>query len=250
MKKPIGLQLYTLRKECEQDFIGTLEKVATLGFEGVEFAGYYDLEAQTLKSVLEHLGMQAVASHIPLHELEKNLDKVIAYQHVIGSRRMVCPYLPSDRRTEEDYRQLVDLLNRIGETCDREGITFCYHNHDFELRRLSDNRTALDMLLDETNPAYVHAELDIFWLKRAGHDPVQWIKKYQGRTPLIHLKDMTSDADETFAELGTGGIDLQGVLKQEPNAGVEWWIVEQDVCQRPALESVDISLRYLHHLRD
>ncbi|WP_369345666.1 sugar phosphate isomerase/epimerase family protein [Caldalkalibacillus mannanilyticus] len=162
----------------------------------------------------------------------------------------MCPYLPPEQRKEEDYRQLVNSLNKIGEHCKQEGITLCYHNHDFELELLSNGKTALEMLLNETNPEWVKAEFDIYWLTRAGHDPVEWIKRYQGRTPLVHLKDMTTDAEKQFAELGTGGVDLHSVLEIGAESGIEWWIIEQDECKNPPLQCVEKSMNYLQNYRN
>lgn len=245
MNIPIGLQMYTLRNECKADFLGTLEKVADLGYQGVEFAGYYGLSETELKKALDQLGLKVTSSHIPLSSLEDNLSKIITYEQAIGNEKIVCPFLPPERRNEEDYLQLIKSLNHIGQECHKEGITFCYHNHDFELELLSNGRTALETILEETNPEWVKVELDIYWLTKVGEDPVQWLQRYKGRTPLVHLKDMTTDDEQFFAELGTGGVDLEGVLKQGPDSNVEWFIVEQDQTRISPLESIEISLNYL-----
>ncbi|TLS38689.1 sugar phosphate isomerase/epimerase family protein [Pseudalkalibacillus caeni] len=242
---PVGLQMYTLRKESEQDFVGTLEKVASLGYQGVEFAGYYGLSADELKDVLHKLGLQAASSHVPLTVLEKELDQTIDYQKKIGSNHIVCPFLPPERRSKEDYYNLINILNKAGQKCAEEGITFSYHNHDFELHPFDDGQKPLELLLKETNPDWVKAELDVYWLTKAGEDPVEWMKRYQNRTPLVHLKDMTTDDEKFFAELGTGGVNLDGVIAQGDDSNVEWWIVEQDQSRRTPLESIETSINYL-----
>ncbi|WP_110113051.1 sugar phosphate isomerase/epimerase [Bacillus sp. CGMCC 1.16541] len=245
---PIALQLYTLREETERDFIGTLEKVAELGYEGVEFAGYGGLQANELKSVLDRLGLKAVSSHVSIEELEENLEQVITYQQEIGSKYIVCPYLPPERQTEEDYRHLISVLNHVGERCASEGLTLLYHHHDFELIRFANGRTPLEMMLEETSPEWVKAEFDVYWLTLSGERPVEWLTRYQSRTPLVHLKDMTTDDRKTFARLGTGGVDIEAILQQGPSSNVEWWIVEQDQCDGSAIESVGESIRYLKTL--
>ncbi|MFJ7725157.1 sugar phosphate isomerase/epimerase family protein [Neobacillus sp. NPDC097160] len=242
---PVAVQMYTLRQECEQDFVGTLKKVAELGFDGVEFAGYGGLTAKDVKALLEEFGLQAAASHVPLNELENNLGGVIEDQKVLGSKYIVCPYLLPDHRNEEDYKKLISFLDQAGETCRSEGITLCYHNHDFELERLSDDRMALETIFDDTNRENVKAELDVYWLTKAGQNPVEWVNRYQNRTPLIHLKDMTKDAEQFFAELGTGGVDIEAILNIGGKAGVQWWIVEQDLTRRSPFESIEISRNYL-----
>jgi sugar phosphate isomerase/epimerase len=242
---PVAVQMYTLREESEKDFAGTLKKVAELGFDGVEFAGYGGLTAMEVKILLDDLGLQAAASHVPLEQLENNLSQVIEDMKILGSKYIVCPYLMPDRRSEQDYRELISLLIQAGETCQREGITLCYHNHDFELERLSDGRMALEAIFDDTSIDQVKAEFDIYWLTKAGEKPVEWINRYKNRTPLIHLKDMTTDEEHFFAELGTGGVDLEAVLNAGEEAGVEWWVVEQDMSRRTPFESIEISINYL-----
>ena len=242
---PIAVQMYTLREESEVDFVGTLRKVAELGFNGVEFAGYGGLPVREVKKVLDELGLQAAASHVPLDDLETNLEQVIEDQKQLGSKYVVCPYLLPERRTEQDYQALILFLEQAGEKCRKEGITLCYHNHDFELERLSDGRTVLDSIFDDTDAENVKAELDVYWLTKAGEKPVEWMSRYKNRTPLIHLKDMTTDEEQYFAELGTGGVDIESVLNLVEDAGVEWWIIEQDFSRRTPFESIEISLNYL-----
>lgn len=242
---PIAVQMYTLREEYEEDFVGTLRKVAELGFNGVELAGYGGLSVQEVKKALDELGLQSVASHVPLEDLETNLEQVIEDQKILGSQYVVCPYILPERRTEQDYQALILLLEQAGEKCRQEGITLCYHNHDFELERLSDGRTALESIFEETTVENVKAELDVYWLTKAGEKPVEWMSRYKNRTPLIHLKDMTTDEEQYFAELGTGGVDIESVLNLGVDAGVEWWIVEQDFSRRTPFESIEISLNYL-----
>ncbi|OIJ22283.1 xylose isomerase [Anaerobacillus alkalidiazotrophicus] len=249
-KIPVAVQMYTLREEVEHDFEGTLKKVAELGFDGVEFAGFGSLTAQEVKVLLEKFGLQAAASHVPLEDLEADLDKVIEEQKIIGSNYVVVPFLKPERRKEEDYQALISFLNEAGEMCRREGITLCYHNHDFELNLLSDGRTGLETILENTNACTLKAEFDIYWLTKSGEIPVEWMNRYQNRTPLIHLKDMTTDEEQFFAELGNGGgVDLEAVLNNGVESGVQWWIVEQDTCSRNPFESLEISLNYLKSLK-
>ncbi|MEH7274274.1 sugar phosphate isomerase/epimerase family protein [Neobacillus vireti] len=247
---PIAVQMYTLREECVQDFAGTLKKVAELGFDGVEFAGYGGLTAKEVKGLLNEFGLRAAASHVPLEELENNLCQVIENQKILGSNYVVCPYLLPDRRTKEDYKALITFLDQAGETCHQEGIILCYHNHDFELERIFNDRTILETIFDKTNANNLKAELDVYWLTKAGENPVEWMDRYKNRTPLIHLKDMTTDDEQFFAELGTGGVDIEAVIQKGKENGVEWWVIEQDVCRRSPFESIEISMNYLKLLKD
>lgn len=242
---PIAVQMFSLREEAEKDFAGTLKKVAELGFDGVELAGYGNLTAQEVKNLLDEYGLKAAASHISIDELESELEQVIEEQIILGSNYIVCPYLAEDRRHERNYLALPSLLNEIGETCKRNGLTLCYHNHDFELETLSDGRKALEVIFDGTDPDKVKTEFDVYWLKKAGEDPISWLDKYRDRSPLIHLKDMTLDDEQFFAELGTGGVEIERILEQGEELNVAWWIVEQDATRLTPFRSMEISMNYL-----
>src|SRR5699024_8309368 len=179
---PIALQMYTLREESVHDFAGTLKKVADLGYDGVELAGYGGLTAKVLRQLIDEYGLKAASSHIPLEDLKNNVDQVIADQIILGSNYIVCPFLPPESRTEQSYQNLIHLLDHVGEKCRTAGITLCYHNHDFELDRLADGRMALEAILDDTSPENVQAEFDIYWLAKGNEDPVDWLERYKGRT--------------------------------------------------------------------
>jgi len=242
---PIALQMYTLREESVHDFAGTLKKVADLGYDGVELAGYGGLTAKVLRQLLDEYGLKAASSHIPLEDLENNLDQVIADQIILGSNYIVCPFLPPESRTDQSYQNLIHLLDHVGEKCRTAGITLCYHNHDFELDRLADGRMALEAILDDTSPENVQAEFDIYWLAKGNEDPVDWLERYKGRTPLVHLKDMTTDHEQFFAEIGTGGVDIDSILEKGNSNDIKWWVVEQDESRLTPFESIDISINYL-----
>ncbi|WP_078553622.1 sugar phosphate isomerase/epimerase family protein [Bacillus alkalicellulosilyticus] len=243
--KPISIQLYTLREETSKDFVGTLKKVAELGYDAVEFAGFWgDLSAFELKAILDDLHLTVSGSHVSLEMLDDNIDGVIDYQKAIGSPHIILPNLPEELKDPSNYEELTKKLNAFGEKCTAAGVTFSYHNHAFELES-HEGRKGLDILLEDSDPELVKAELDVYWLRKAGENPVDWLKKYEGRTPLIHLKDMTTDGEQFFAELGTGGIDLASIIQFGEQSGVEYWVVEQDQTRKTALESAQISINYL-----
>lgn len=247
---PIALQMYTLRNECEVDFRGTLRKVASLGFQGVELAGYGGIPVGELKELLDELGLKVAACHVPLAVIESNLAEVIQEQIVLESKFLVCPYLLPEKRTEADYQSLITFLNKAGAKCQKAGISLCYHNHDFELDNLQDGRTALDTIMQETDVSFVFAEPDVYWLSKREYDPAKWIDTFRERTKLVHLKDMTKDEEGFFAEVGTGAIDFQSILKQGNEADIQWWIIEQDATRRTPFESIEISLNNLRKMLD
>lgn len=244
----LGLQLYTLRELMSEDFIGTLEKVSSIGYQGVEFAGYGGLSASELRKVLSDLGLEAVSSHVQLPDLETNLDNVLEYAQELGLNYVVCPFLHEDRRRNaDDYRRLADSFNQIGETCSEAGIKFCYHNHAFEFTKL-DTQFALDALYNWTNPSFVQAELDMYWIEYANQSAVEYLNKYTDRVDLLHVKDMTDDEERFFTEVGSGQLDIPKILAAAESANVQWYLVEQDKCRRDSLESVTMSYQYLSRI--
>jgi sugar phosphate isomerase/epimerase len=243
-KLPVALQLYTVRDLTAQDFVGTVRKVAALGYPAIETAWPFEIPARDLKALLDELGLEVVGAHVALDNLENNLLAALDDLRHVGARYVICPWIDKDRRRDaEDWRRLATLLDRAGEGVTAAGLTFCYHNHDFEFTRL-DGEAALDRLYDWTDPKLVQAELDVYWVKYAGADPVEYIEKLTGRVPLVHMKDM-DPSDRSFAEVGEGTLDMPAVIRAARAAGSSWFVVEQDICKRPSLESARISLENL-----
>ncbi len=242
---PVALQLYTVRDQTAKDFVGTLKRVAEMGYAGVEFAGTGGLAAAELKKLLDDLGLRVAGSHVALGEYERDLQAVIDYNLAIGNRYLVVPFLPEDLRQDEAaWVAIAGRMNEIGAACREQGLTLAYHNHAFEFQRFG-GRYALEILYDETDPALVKGEPDVYWFVRGGADPVAWLKERPGRCPLVHLKDMAPGAEQTFAEVGEGVIDFAPIFAAAQAGGAEWYIVEQDICKRPSLESAALSLRHL-----
>lgn len=242
---PVALQLYTLRDLTEVDYAGTLRKVAQLGYAGVELAGYGGLSAPDMKALLDDLQLKPAGSHVSIDAMKENLSEVIDYQLAIGNNFLVCPWIDVANPTNAaDWIEVAALLTKIGQQCKRQGITLCYHNHDFEFAT-ADGQCGLDLLYANSQPEALQAELDLHWVKKGGQDPVDYINKLSGRLPLVHLKDMADDAEAGFSEVGNGILDWPAIFAATAAAGTQWHIVEQDTCKRPCLESVEISLRNL-----
>ena len=241
---PIALQMYTLREQATEDFVGTMRRVAEIGYAGVEFAGYGGLSATEMKALLEELDLRPAGSHVSVQMLENELSAVMDYSLEIGNPYVVCPFLPPDRWQEEaSLRATAQSLNRIGAACKEQGLQFCYHNHAFEFQTLG-GKYVLDILYEDTEPELVQAEVDTYWVQFAGLDPAELIERYSERVTLVHLKDMDPE-DRSFAEVGEGTLDWEAVFAASEAAGAEWYIVEQDRCKRPPLESVRLSLENL-----
>ena len=241
---PVALQMYSLRDLTAEDFVGTMRSVAEIGYAGVELAGYGGLSAPDMKALLEELGLKPAGSHVGLDLLEKEMESVIEYSLGIGNPYVVCPSLPRDRRQDEaSLRATAQSLNRIGAACKERGLQFCYHNHAFEFQTF-DGKCILDILLESTGPELVQLEVDTYWVQFAGLDPADLIARQSERVTLVHLKDMDAQ-DRSFAEVGEGTLDWKAIFAASEGAGAEWYIVEQDRCKRPPLESVRLSLENL-----
>jgi sugar phosphate isomerase/epimerase len=245
MTLPVSLQLYTLRDQLAKDFIGTLEQVSNIGYTAVEFAGYGGYAAKELSEILNEFNLKASSSHISLKDLEANLEYIIEFNQQIGSKHIICPWVPKDQyNSKESYQRLGDTLDKMGRICQQNGVSLAYHNHDFEFERF-DGEFGLDILLANADPEHVKLELDVYWAEFAGVSAVEYLAKQASRCKLVHLKDMADTPEREFAELGNGTIDLESVIKKSREIGVEWAVVEQDKCKRPPLESVKISYDYL-----
>jgi sugar phosphate isomerase/epimerase len=248
MANPISLQMFTLREQAAKDFIGTLETVKEIGYGAVELAGYGGLAPEKLRSELDRIGLTVSGAHTPIERLEGDLSNVLTELKTLGARYAICPWLGPQRRPDAaGYKTLAASLNEIGATCAKSGIGFAYHHHDFELQRFGDT-TGLHIMLHETDPANVKAEIDVYWAAIAGFDPVGLLKEFAGRVPLVHLKDMTAAPERTFAEVGHGTMDIPAILAAADEIGAEWLTVEQDVSKRNPIDSVRMSREYLRGL--
>jgi sugar phosphate isomerase/epimerase len=245
MPIPVALQLYTVRDEMAKDFKGTVRKVAQLGYAGVEFAGTGGLSATEMSDLLAETRLKPAGSHIGLDKFEKQLDQEIAYNKAIGNAFVGVPALPNDLRNPAGFHKVAAALNKIGATLKQAGLTLYYHNHAFEFDTTQGAR-GMDILFQETDPALVAFECDVYWVHYAGEDAAALIRQHAGRYPIIHLKDMTGTGESrTWAEVGEGSIDFQPIFSASEAQGAQWYIVEQDRCARPSLESAGISLKNL-----
>ncbi len=243
----IGLQLYTLREDMAQDMEGTLRQVAAMGYEGVEFAGYFGRPAEQLRALLDEIGLKAIGAHVGLQEIREDLEGQIKYLQTIGGQYLVCPFVvESERSTATGWKNVISEFEQAGIHVRSQGLQFGYHNHAFEFNVQVDGEFAFDAVFSSTSPDNVQVEMDVCWIQYAGHDPVSYIHKYTGRLPLLHLKDFRKGDDgmQTL-ELGQGIVDLPAVIHASADAGVKWLVIEQDNCTNPPLESVATSIRWL-----
>jgi len=258
----IGLQLYTVRDAMGKDPLATLAQVAKIGYNSVENATYtgtekfYGMDAATYKKVLANNGLKANSGHYRLgEEQEKGADvngtilhdwqRAVDDASAVGLKYMVCAYLSANERGDLDhYKKLADIFNKAGETCKKSGIQFCYHNHDFEFQ-VQNGVFPYDILLEKTDKNLVKMEVDLYWVKKAGQDPLALFQKHPGRFPLWHVKDMSKEADQSFAEVGSGIIDFKTIFQHKNEAGMKFFFVEQDKCPGSPFDSITHSYKFI-----
>lgn len=258
-KKEIGLQLYTVRDAMTADPKGTLKRLAEMGYTDMECAGYaegkfYGMPLSEFKMVLSDLGLTMKSGHTLTGNHKKdqtrtminNWDAACEDFANVGMNYIVLAYLfDFERKSIDDYKKIIDLLNTSGEIAKKHGLTMAYHNHDFEFMTL-ENQVPYDLMLAQTDASIVKYELDLYWVRKAEKDAVAYFQKNPGRFPLWHVKDMENSPEKFFTEVGNGVIDWKLLFSHAQTSGMKRFFVEQDVCKNhQPLESVKISIDYL-----
>ena len=246
--RPIGLELYTVRKPAAADLAGTLAQVASIGYKEVELAGYYNHTAAEFRALLDANGLKAPSGHIGIDLIETKPDTTFADAHTVGHEWITVPSLPplpsGKRTTVDDWKQVAAQFNRAALQVKQAGFRFAYHNHNTEFRPVGDT-TPLEILLAETDPSLVSFEMDIYWVVNGGGDPLALLSKHPGRFKMLHLKDSMGPPEQKMADVGAGVIDFKPILAKA--AGVEHYFVEHDNPPDP-MASAAASYKYLSNL--
>lgn len=241
-----GLQLYTVRDALGTDLDSTLRRAAAIGYREVELAGLPGVSAQAMHESLKRHGLDAPSMHADYDGLQRDFDAVLEEARILGANYLVCPSVDAkDRKTAEDWKRVCQTLNRIGQVVRSRGFVLAYHNHDFEFVPFADHSTPFHLLMAETDPLNVKLELDVYWVAKAGLDPVQQLKDGHNRILLVHLKDLASDG--STVEVGEGVLDFERIVRTALLIGVKHLFVEQDTSANP-LASIAASLRFLERL--
>lgn len=244
----IGLQLYTVRRDLEKDFEGTLAQVAKVGFREVELAGLFGRPPKDVRSSLERHGLSAPSMHVDLPEIQKDFTRTLVAGNALGVSYVVCAWLaPEERGSLDVYKKHAETFNRAGEEAKKAGIQFAFHNHDFEFPPL-EGIVPYDLLLKETDSSLVQMEMDLYWITKASADPLHYFGQYPGRFPLVHVKDMDATPRKYFTEVGKGVVDFKRVFAQAKLGGIRHYFVEQDETPGPAIDSARESYEYLKRL--
>lgn len=256
-KAVLAAQLFTIRDftKTTDDFAKSMKKIADIGYGAVQVSAIGPIPHKDVLQICNDNGLTICITHIGYDKLTNDIDAVIAQHHLWGTKHVAIGSMPREFRTGEDgFKRFAEVANGIGEKLHTANLTFSYHNHSFEFVKFGD-RTGLDLIYDESDPKYVQAELDTFWIQHGGADPAEWILKLKDRMPVIHLKDMViSDepspdfmggVNQLMAEVGEGNMNFDSILDACVEANVEWYAIEQDICQRDPFESLAISYNNL-----
>lgn len=269
---PVGIQVYGLRDMLEdtpERFDEVMRQVKDMGYQGVELAGLYGLTPPEVKSILDEIGLVPISAHVPLADMMSDLDKVISDYKVIGVKFLVVPYLPEEYRPLTDgYETVLAEMKRIGSTVAANGMTLLYHNHDFEFVTMPDGTFGFDDIYKQVSADDLKAEPDTCWIRVAGQNPADYVKKYSGRCPIVHLKDFikeghpknlykligieTEEQEEDtgifeFRPVGFGQQLWEPILEASLKASAEWVVVEQD--EHYDISSLEAARRSREYLK-
>ncbi len=268
----IGVQLYSVRDDMAKDFEGTLQKVAAMGYDYVEFAGYYGKTSEEIKALLDQYHLKCISVHQGLEFFETDAQAGVDFLKGFGVKYVVIPWYDKAKLFDEgEWDKTKALFNKVSKLLSDNGMKLLYHNHDFEFEKLPDGRYAHDRIMSEVDG--IDPELDTCWVHYAGIDPSAKIREFAGRVTVVHLKDFTCktlgggpvyaliDADGKaqgdskedkgfeFRPLGMGLQNMPEILAACEEAGSEYLIVEQDASVgREPMEAIAISREYLKTL--
>ena len=263
MKKfPIALQVYSVRDAAEKDFAGTMRKVKEMGYDGVELAGTYGLSVAEVKAILDQVGLELVSAHVAVFELQKE-DVLEAYA-ATGMKYVAIPWMTGPETTE-GVADAIAVIEDIAKAAKAKGMQLLYHNHDFEFKKV-DGAYVLDQYYGKITEDLLKTELDTCWVNVGGEVPADYLLKYSGRAPVLHLKDFVGSKSENMYELigddkakadsagqfelrpvGSGKQDFPAILAAAEKAGTQWVVVEQDSPSlgKNSMECAQMSINYL-----
>jgi sugar phosphate isomerase/epimerase len=237
-KIPVAVQLWSVREHVQTDFAATVAALAKFGFQGVELAGYGNLDVQGAAAALRSAGLRVAGMHVGIETLRSAPDTAIADALTLGCPNIVVPWRPKNLlTTPAACAHFGEELADIGRRLAAHGLRLHFHNHGHEIASL-EGQTIIERILDAAPPAHLLCEADMYWVKFGGADPAAFLRRLGSRIRLVHLKDET--------ELGTGPVDYPSVFAALDSVGaVDWQIIEVEHYNHDPLESVRLSLEQL-----
>ncbi|HEY0931706.1 MAG TPA: sugar phosphate isomerase/epimerase [Gemmatimonas sp.] len=224
----IGLQLYTVRRAMATDVEGTIAAVARAGVTELEFAGYYNKDAAWWKALLKQHGLTAPATHEALPTSDEGWGAIMDRANAMGHKIVIVPSVNAEYRgSRANWQRLAERLNTGATRANAAGLSFAYHNHDYEFAPI-EGTTGYEVLTTQTDPAAVKLELDIYWAVKAGHDPLAIIARWPGRVVACHVKDAGPAPERAMKDVGAGTIDFKTILTKGRASGLNHWFIEHD----------------------
>lgn len=244
----IGLQLFSIRQMAEKDLHETLRRVKALGYDGVELAGLYGHDPEEVKKWLDDIGLECISAHVPWKDLSEKTGETLDMYQKLGCRYVAIPSIKEDYRSREGMEKLASQAVPVAEACRERGMTLLYHNHAFEYEKDENGDSLLSTLL-QTAREELGAQLDLGWVLAAGEDPEEEIKKYEGRVPLLHMKDVETTDPVHFCPVGKGLLPVRALMRAAYQAETKWLIVEQDNEEPTTWNDVEYSIVFLKDQR-
>jgi sugar phosphate isomerase/epimerase len=251
----IGVQLYSFRNEFKKDVKGTIELIHSMGIKEIEGGDTYGMDKTAFKKLLDDNQLKTVSVGADFNQLQKDPQAIIENAKFFGATYVVCFWIPHNGEFNiDDAKKAVEVFNTAGKLFKEAGLSFCYHAHGYEFMPYEDG-TLFDYLAKNMNPQYANFEMDVFWIKHPGQDPVALLQKYPGRFKLMHLKDrqpgtpntMNGEADvETNVVLGKGDVGIANIMKEAKKQGVAHYFIEDESSR--SVQQVPESLKYLKGL--
>ncbi len=251
--KKVGLNLYTIRRSLSSadEVARSLEKVKKIGYDNIEIASMDAIETKKLAEIIKQNELNAVSAHTSFEVVTTEPRKVIERSQELGCGNVVVSYMTEKYRNFDGYKLFAEKLSEVGEQFAAAGMKLGYHNHSFEFQKYN-GVFGMDILCNYSVPQYLSFEIDTYWVQHGGGDPAAWIRKYAGRIPIVHFKDFlmvegkgTQFGTQMYAEVGEGNLNWPEILDACKQAGVQYYVVEQDESQRDPFESIAISLKNL-----
>lgn len=246
---PIGLQLYSVRSECKKDFFKTIESVAKLGYQGVEFAGYYEKSAKDIKTVLNDNGLKCCGTHTQYPDMQPEfINKTIEFNLELGNKYIIIPWIGEEmRNSKEAWLETAEIFNQFAEDLKPHNLRIGYHNHHFEFHAI-DDQMPWDIFAQNTSDDVI-LQLDTGNAAHGGVDPLQFLEKYANRTTTIHLKEFSETNKNAL--IGEGDIPWNNVFDIcEKSGETQWYIIEEEKDVLPPIKSADVSLKNLKKLQE
>ena len=255
---PVGLELYSFREQFKTDLPGTMAKVRQMGFREVEVAGTYNITPTAFRKELDKNGLKAVAMGADFADLESNVPKIIADAKALGVRYVVCFWIPHTANlfTISDADRAIDVFNTAGRLLAERKLTLCYHTHGYEFQKMPNGSTYFDYLAQNLDPKNANFEIDVYWVKSPGEDPVKVLQQYPKRFLLAHLKDrkpgtpttMTGHDDvELNVVLGEGDIGIAAFMQAAKKTGIRHFFIEDESSR--SMDQMPKSLAFLRGLK-